>query len=144
MAAPSFSSVLGGRSGLAASEAYTAALRKAPVEVLNSRDLFLIYNNQAEIEEINPDFDKIMALEDVFAIIVTAPGDNCDFVSRFFAPKGGIPEDPVTGSAHCSLIPYWSERLNKQKLHARQLSKRGGGLVLAARVAADPRGANLL
>ena len=69
-----------------------------------------------------------MALLDTFAVIVTAPGRNCDFVSRFFAPKAGVPEDPVTGSAHCSLIPYWSDRLGKKALKAFQLSKRGGEL----------------
>ncbi len=63
-----------------------------------------------------------------FAVIVTAQGRDIDFVSRFFAPKVGVPEDPVTGSAHCSLIPYWSERLGKKQLHAFQLSKRGGEL----------------
>ena len=61
-------------------------------------------------------------------IILTAPGNNCDFVSRFFAPKLGIQEDPVTGSTHCELIPYWSKRLNKKDMIARQLSKRGGEL----------------
>jgi predicted PhzF superfamily epimerase YddE/YHI9 len=63
---------------------------------------------------------------DRFAVIATAPGLNADFVSRFFAPAKGVPEDPVTGSAHCSLIPYWSKRLGKQKLHAYQVSPRGG------------------
>ncbi len=61
-------------------------------------------------------------------IIATAPGRDCDFVSRFFAPAKGVPEDPATGSAHCTLIPYWSQRLGKKKLHARQISKRGGEL----------------
>jgi predicted PhzF superfamily epimerase YddE/YHI9 len=65
---------------------------------------------------------------DRFAVIVTAPGNDCDFVSRFFAPAKGVPEDPVTGSAHCTLIPYWARRLGKEKLLARQISKRGGEL----------------
>jgi predicted PhzF superfamily epimerase YddE/YHI9 len=65
---------------------------------------------------------------DRFACIATAPGDDCDFVSRFFAPAKGIPEDPVTGSAHSTLIPYWAVRLGKDKLHARQISPRGGEL----------------
>jgi predicted PhzF superfamily epimerase YddE/YHI9 len=65
---------------------------------------------------------------DALGIIATAPGSDCDFVSRFFAPAAGINEDPVTGSAHCTLIPYWSRRLNKTKLFARQISKRGGEL----------------
>jgi predicted PhzF superfamily epimerase YddE/YHI9 len=61
-------------------------------------------------------------------VIAAAPGQDCDFVSRFFAPRAGIPEDPVTGSAHCTLVPYWSRRLGKQRLHARQVSSRGGEL----------------
>jgi predicted PhzF superfamily epimerase YddE/YHI9 len=65
---------------------------------------------------------------DRFAVIATAPGKDVDFVSRFFAPAQGIPEDPVTGSAHCTLIPYWSKRLGKTKLHAYQASPRGGEL----------------
>ncbi|MBV6431304.1 MAG: hypothetical protein IANPNBLG_01433 [Bryobacteraceae bacterium] len=65
---------------------------------------------------------------DRFAVIVTAPGRQVDFVSRFFAPAGGVPEDPVTGSAHCTLTPYWSKRLARTKLHARQVSARGGEL----------------
>jgi PhzF family phenazine biosynthesis protein len=60
--------------------------------------------------------------------MVTAPGDDCDFVSRYFAPDAGIAEDPVTGSAHCTLTPYWSARLGKSNLHARQVSARGGEL----------------
>jgi predicted PhzF superfamily epimerase YddE/YHI9 len=65
---------------------------------------------------------------DRFAVIVTAPGREVDFVSRFFAPAKGVPEDPVTGSAHTTLIPYWSSRLGKTKLHALQVSPRGGEL----------------
>src|ERR1700744_3059333 len=70
-----------------------------------------------------------MAVLDWFAVIVTAPGRNgVDFVSRFFAPAKGVPEDPVTGSAHSTLVPYWAARLGKSKLHARQISRRGGEL----------------
>jgi predicted PhzF superfamily epimerase YddE/YHI9 len=76
---------------------------------------------------LQPDFQRIAAL-DAFAVIVTAPGDGVDFVSRFFAPSKGIPEDPVTGSAHCTLIPYWAAQLGKTELIARQLSRRGGEL----------------
>ena len=65
---------------------------------------------------------------DAQGVIATAPGDDCDFVSRYFAPAAGIPEDPVTGSTHCVLIPYWSERLDQRELHARQISARGGEL----------------
>lgn len=63
-----------------------------------------------------------------YGFVVTAPGRECDFVSRFFAPQVGVPEDPVTGSMHCTLIPYWSRRLGKPKLFAKQLSTRGGAL----------------
>src|SRR5204862_3824656 len=78
--------------------------------------------------------------------IVTAPGIDCDFVSRFFAPGAGIAEDPVTGSAHCTLVPYWAERLGKTVLHARQLSLRGGELwcelVRAIHAPGSPRSAD--
>lgn len=92
-------------------------------------DYLLIFENQAEIENIQPDFQKIMEV-DARGIIVSAPGNEVDFVSRFFAPKAGVPEDPVTGSAHTSLTPYWSKILGKtENLTARQLSKRGGNLI---------------
>ena len=84
-----------------------------------------IFNNEEEIKNIKPNFNAIEKLS-YDGIIVTAPGGNVDFVSRFFGPKLGIPEDPVTGGAHCELIPYWSRRLNKQNMIAKQLSKRGG------------------
>jgi len=83
--------------------------------------------SQVDMFYLEPNFDEIARL-DCFAIAVTAPGDHCDFVSRFFAPKAGISEDPVTGSAHCSLVPYWADQLGKKDLHARQLSHRGGEL----------------
>jgi len=98
-----------------------------PELVLTSRDLFVVYENEETLRLLQPDFQAIQQL-DHLAVIVTAPGDNVDFVSRFFAPKIGIPEDPVTGSAHCSLIPYWAKRLGKSSLHALQLSPRGGEL----------------
>jgi PhzF family phenazine biosynthesis protein len=104
----------------------TEALGIEPVEVLRSRDLMAVFDNESQIREISPDFDKLSELHDAFGIIVTAGGDSADFVSRFFAPNAGIPEDPVTGSSHCSLIPYWSERLGKSELYACQLSQRGG------------------
>ncbi|HUU42014.1 MAG TPA: PhzF family phenazine biosynthesis protein [Desulfatiglandales bacterium] len=104
------------------------ALGMEPVEVLKSRDLLAVFESESVIRDMNPDFHRLKQIHDAFAIIVTAPGNNSDFVSRFFAPDAGIPEDPVTGSAHCTLIPYWSERLKKPKLHAFQLSKRGGEL----------------
>ena len=76
---------------------------------------------------LKPDMAKVAAL-DHMAVIATAPGGDCDFVSRFFVPSLGIPEDPVTGSAHCTLVPYWSKRLGKTRLFARQVSARGGEL----------------
>lgn len=99
-----------------------------PLEVLKSRDLLVVFKDESIIKGMNPDFDKLKEIRDTFAIIVTARGEKSDFVSRFFAPNAGIPEDPVTGSAHCTLIPYWSDRLKKNHLHAFQLSKRGGEL----------------
>jgi PhzF family phenazine biosynthesis protein len=104
------------------------ALGAEPVEVLKSRDLLVVFKNESSIKNINPDFDALKQIRDAFGIIVTAPGDKSDFVSRFFAPNAGISEDPVTGSAHCTLIPYWADRLKKNSLHAFQLSKRGGEL----------------
>jgi PhzF family phenazine biosynthesis protein len=98
-----------------------------PREVLASRYLLAVLDDRREVELLAPDLEAIAAL-DAFAVIVTAPGDDCDFVSRFFAPRAGVPEDPVTGSAHCTLTPYWSARLGKQTLHARQVSRRGGEL----------------
>jgi PhzF family phenazine biosynthesis protein len=93
----------------------------------SSRDYLAVYDSEEAVKSLKPDM-KLLEEVDCLGIIVTAPGSNCDFVSRFFAPRAGIPEDPVTGSAHCTLIPYWSERLNKQKLHALQLSQRQGEL----------------
>ncbi len=98
-----------------------------PVQTLRARDLVVVYEEEDQVRRLQPDLARVAAL-DTFAVIVTAPGKNSDFVSRFFAPKVGVPEDPVTGSAHCSLIPYWSERLGKKQLHAFQLSERGGEL----------------
>ena len=86
-----------------------------------------VFDTEEEVRDLAPNMDKLAAI-DRFAFIVTAPGRDCDFVSRFFAPAKGVPEDPVTGSAHCTLIPYWSKRLGKTNLHARQISKRGGEL----------------
>lgn len=85
------------------------------------------FNTAAEIRALRPDFTALATLEQ-YGTIVTAPGEDCDFVSRFFAPRVGVPEDPVTGSAHCVLTPYWSARLGRTKLHARQVSARGGEL----------------
>jgi PhzF family phenazine biosynthesis protein len=103
------------------------ALGATPQEVLKRRDFMAIFETEKEVRNIRPKFDAIAAL-DAQGVVVTAAGDQCDFVSRYFAPAAGIPEDPVTGSTHCCLIPYWSQRLGKDKLLARQLSQRGGDL----------------
>jgi PhzF family phenazine biosynthesis protein len=98
-----------------------------PLEFLRSRDYLLVYDNEDEILNCKPDFN-LLAKFDVVGIIITSPGKEVDFVSRFFAPAAGIPEDPVTGSAHCNLIPYWAEKLGKNELHAYQQSARKGEL----------------
>jgi predicted PhzF superfamily epimerase YddE/YHI9 len=102
-------------------------LGREPVEVLAADDYIAIFGSEADLRSLSPDMTKLNALG-LRGVCVTAPGLEVDFVSRFFAPKFGIPEDPVTGSAHCELTPYWSTRLGKTTLTARQLSKRGGAL----------------
>jgi PhzF family phenazine biosynthesis protein len=98
-----------------------------PEQVLASRDYLVVYETEDEVRSLTPDMTVLSGL-DRFAVIATAPGKQADFVSRFFAPARGVPEDPVTGSAHCTLIPYWANRLGKKELHALQVSKRGGEL----------------
>jgi predicted PhzF superfamily epimerase YddE/YHI9 len=108
-----------------------AALGRQPTAVLAARDYLAVYEDPGDLAKLAPDFAAIAAL-DRFAVIVTAPGHGkIDFVSRFFAPALGVDEDPVTGSAHCTLIPYWAARLGKTRLNARQLSRRGGSLSCA-------------
>ena len=104
------------------------ALGAEPSEVLISRDLLAVFKDEATIQAMVPNFGKLQQIRDAFAVIVTAKGEQADFVSRFFAPNAGVNEDPVTGSAHCTLIPFWAERLKKRRLRALQLSKRGGEL----------------
>ncbi len=107
----------------------TKALRSNPLKAFRGRtDYMLIYAREEEILEISPDFGQLSALGSR-GVIVTAMGHEADFVSRFFAPGAGINEDPVTGSAHTTLTPYWSGVLGKQKLNARQVSARSGDLV---------------
>jgi PhzF family phenazine biosynthesis protein len=105
------------------------SLNIQPKAVLKSRDYVLVYETEQEIKDIVIDrqtFDKLNL--DPGGVIVTAKGTHCDFVSRFFTSQASILEDPVTGSAHCSLIPYWSEQLGKKEMHAKQLSEREGTL----------------
>ncbi len=98
-----------------------------PIEVLSSRDHLLVFENEATILALKPNFAAMLKL-DTMGVIVTAQGDHSDFVSRFFIPAAGINEDPVTGSTHCNLIPYWAEKLGKNQLHAFQVSGRRGEL----------------
>jgi PhzF family phenazine biosynthesis protein len=105
------------------------ALNIQPKKVLKARDYLLVYENQKQIEDIvinREVFDQINI--NPGGVIVTARGENCDFVSRFFTPQATILEDPVTGSAHCTLTPYWSEILNKKRMNAQQISERKGEL----------------
>ncbi|MBC7399562.1 MAG: PhzF family phenazine biosynthesis protein [Mucilaginibacter sp.] len=98
-----------------------------PTAILRSRDFFLVYDSERDVRELSPDFFALSKMDTV-GVIVTAPGDNSDFVSRFFAPGAGINEDPVTGSAHCNLIPYWAKVFERSQLHAYQISERKGEL----------------
>ena len=110
-------------------EIIKASLNEQPVEVLRSRDFVLVYDKEQDVRDIQINRQIVDQINlDPGGIIITAPGDNCDFVSRFFTPQASTFEDPVTGSAHCSLIPYWSKRLNKNRMTAFQLSDRGGKL----------------
>jgi predicted PhzF superfamily epimerase YddE/YHI9 len=107
-----------------------AALRAKPIEILAARDAFAVFATEAEVAALSPDLAKVAEL-DCLGLIATAPaaaGSGWDFVSRFFAPRHNINEDPVTGSAHCTLVPYWAKKLGKKKLAARQISKRVGEL----------------
>jgi PhzF family phenazine biosynthesis protein len=102
------------------------ALGVAPLETWLNRDVLALLGNEDEVRAVSPKMELLMQLPR--GLIVTAPGDEVDFVSRFFAPGAGIPEDPVTGSAHCLLTPFWEKRLGRSQFHARQVSERGGEL----------------
>jgi predicted PhzF superfamily epimerase YddE/YHI9 len=104
-----------------------AGLRASPTNTAKARDYLAVFETEQAVHNLQPDMAALMRL-DCLGVIATAPGDDCDFVSRFFAPRAGVPEDPVTGSAHCTLIPYWAQRLGRTILHARQISPRGGEL----------------
>jgi PhzF family phenazine biosynthesis protein len=101
---------------------------KEAVNVLKSRDFFVVLNDEAAVASLRPDFSALARM-DCFGVVVTAPGDTVDAVSRCFFPNAGVDEDPVTGSAHCNIIPYWSKVLGKDELVCRQISERGGTLV---------------
>jgi PhzF family phenazine biosynthesis protein len=112
-------------------DALAEALGARPAAAVRSRDLYAVFDDAETVRRLAPDIDALRPLND-FAVGVTAPGTgedgDVDFVSRFFAPNQGIPEDPVTGSAHSSLTPYWADRLGKTAMRARQVSARGGEL----------------
>jgi len=103
------------------------ALGAKPSLVLAAQDYLCVFESEEQVRDLKPDMQALTGI-DLRGTIATAPGRDCDFVSRFFAPGKGIPEDPVTGSAHTTLIPYWAKRLGKTKLFARQISRRGGEL----------------
>ncbi|MGI8409326.1 MAG: PhzF family phenazine biosynthesis protein, partial [Pyrinomonadaceae bacterium] len=105
------------------------AVGKIPAKIWETQGnmVMLLMESESDIRSLEPDMSALSKIP-FDEVIVTAPGDDSDFVSRMFAPRIGIPEDPVTGAIHCSLIPYWAEQLGKDKLFARQISKRGGEL----------------
>jgi PhzF family phenazine biosynthesis protein len=112
---------------MTASEDLLEGLGRPPREVWAARDYLAVYETEDEVRALAPDFGRL-ARVDRFAVIASAPGARVDFVSRFFAPRQGLPEDPVTGSSHCTLVPFWSKRLGRKRLHALQVSARGGEL----------------
>jgi PhzF family phenazine biosynthesis protein len=103
------------------------ALGREPMEILKATNYLAVYEGEADIRAIAPKMELLKEVDGLGAI-VTAKGEDADFVSRYFAPKLGIPEDAATGSTHCTLAPYWSRSLGRRKLHAIQLSQRGGEL----------------
>lgn len=109
-------------------ELLTTGLGKAPLECLKHDDYVAVFENEEEVLSITPNHEALKKLE-LRGVIATAPSSEFDFIARFFAPKFGIPEDPVTGSAYTQLMPYWSGKLGKSKLRAKQVSSRGGKLL---------------
>lgn len=107
--------------------ALVSGLGRPPREVLVAGNFVAVYDDEEAVRSLTPDF-RLLATLDNHGVIATAPGTDCDFVSRFFAPKFGIDEDPVTGSAHCTLTPMWAARLGRKSLRAKQISQRGGEL----------------
>ena len=116
----------------AAPQALLEGLGAAPAEVLSAFDWVAVFESEDEVRALVPDFARLRAL-DLRGVIATAPGRDADFVSRCFFPKLRVDEDPVTGSAHCEMAPYWSARLGRDVLRARQVSRRGGTLTCEVR-----------
>ena len=108
-------------------DAAIRAFDQAPAESLLAADLILVFDHADQVRRAVPDIDSLRTL-DCRGVIITAAGDDCDFVARFFGPNVGITEDPVTGSAYTQLVPYWARRTGKSQFHARQVSERGGEL----------------
>jgi PhzF family phenazine biosynthesis protein len=104
------------------------ALGQNPVEILASNYYLVVFESEETVRNLKPYMTLLKELDRI-GVVVTAPGESVDFVSRFFAPAVGIPEDPVTGSAHCILIPFWAKKLGKSRMTAKQVSARGGDLV---------------
>ncbi|WHY98534.1 PhzF family phenazine biosynthesis protein [Peribacillus simplex] len=113
---------------LTLTEQMVDALGIQPIETYLGRDLMFVLEKEEDVQNAMPDFSKIKNLPDGLGVSITAKGEKYDFVSRCFFPKLNVNEDPVCGSAHCNFIPYWSQRLGKDEMIARQLSERGGTL----------------
>ena len=107
--------------------ALIAGLGREPTECLKQEDYIAVFENESDVNDLDPNHEAFKQL-DLRGVIATAPAQECDFVVRFFAPKFGIPEDSVTGSAYTQLTPYWANKLNKSSLNAKQISARGGKL----------------
>jgi len=111
-------------------EALLKGLGRTPSEVLvvePDRNYYAVFESESDVRAIRPDFERLSELHP-HGVVVTAPGDSSDCASRYFVPSWGVPEDPVTGSIHCGLVPYWAARLDSPRIHARQVSERGGDL----------------
>lgn len=122
-------------------EALAGGLGNVPHEVIEGPNYMAVFQSEADIAALSPNLEMLATLHPR-GVIATAPGDAVDFVSRFFGPSFGVPEDPVTGSAHCMLTPYWAQRLGRTRMDARQISKRGGVLVCEDRGARVGIGGN--
>ncbi|MDD4843963.1 MAG: PhzF family phenazine biosynthesis protein [Anaerotignum sp.] len=113
---------------ISVTEEMEKAIGRKPLAAYLSRDLILLLEDEKAVTQLEPDFQKVLELQDGLGLVVTAKGENYDFVSRCFFPKLGVNEDPVTGSAHSSLIPFWAKKLEKESMVARQVSLRSGKL----------------
>ena len=108
-------------------DGFTDAIGVTPIKFLRAVKNMAVLKDEAAVRAVVPDFNYIKNMQGM-GLIITAPGDDTDCASRYFAPHAGIDEDPVTGSAHCTIVPYWADRLGKSEIHARQVSKRSGDL----------------